>query len=84
MNISMVGVCFICKITIAPHNCMPAQIIRAGSDPGQLFCAQYLYNLEVYGHKEYTRRDKSELEQAQSKVDSRAATGDLGPLSPLE
>uniref|UniRef100_A0A6U2FFM1 Uncharacterized protein n=1 Tax=Chlamydomonas euryale TaxID=1486919 RepID=A0A6U2FFM1_9CHLO len=45
---------------------------------------QYLYNLEVYGHKEYTRRDKSELEQAQSKVDSRAATGDLGPLSPLE
>mmetsp|Transcript_19437 Transcript_19437/g.40665 ORF Transcript_19437/g.40665 Transcript_19437/m.40665 type:complete len:133 (-) Transcript_19437:148-546(-) len=45
---------------------------------------QYLYNLEVYGHKEYTRRDASELAAAQATVDSRAAIGNLGPLSPLE
>lgn len=52
----------------SPSNCAP----------------QYLYNLEVYGHKEYSRRDKSELAAAQNKVEDRAATGELGPLSPLE
>lgn len=40
---------------------------------------QYLYNLEVYGHKQYSRRDKADLAKAQSAVDDR-----LGPLSPLE
>lgn len=44
---------------------------------------QYLYNLEIYGHKQYTRRDKSELAVAQAAVEARAASGDLGPLSPL-
>ena len=45
---------------------------------------QYLYNLEVYGHKQYSRRDKSDLEAAQVAVEARVASGELGPLSPLE
>lgn len=45
---------------------------------------QYLYNLEVYGHKQYTRRDQAQLEAAQRAVDARASSGELGPLSPLE
>lgn len=45
---------------------------------------QYLYNLEVYGHKQYTRRDKGAIAAAQSAVNSRVNTGELGPLSPLE
>lgn len=45
---------------------------------------QYLYNLDMYGHKEYKRRDKGDLEAAQKKVDARAASGELGPISPLQ
>lgn len=45
---------------------------------------QYLYNLEVYGHKQYTRRDATELGKAQAAVSSRVVSGELGPLSPLE
>lgn len=43
---------------------------------------QYLYNLEVYGHKVFTRRDKADLVAAEQAVASKAA--ELGPLSPLE
>lgn len=46
--------------------------------------AQYLYNLEVYGHKQYTRRDQAQLQAAQKSVEARVASGELGPLSPLE
>lgn len=46
--------------------------------------SQYLYNLEIYGHKQYSRRNKAELEAAQVAVEARAASGELGPLSPLE
>ena len=53
-------------------------------DVPTIFCAQYLYNLEVYGHKQFSRRDKSDLEAAQVAVESRVASGELGPLSPLE
>ena len=51
--------------------------------PLTLFPPQYLYNLEVYGHTIYTRRDKAELEAAQKKVNARAASGEIGPLSPI-
>uniref|UniRef100_A0A7S3RAY3 Uncharacterized protein n=1 Tax=Dunaliella tertiolecta TaxID=3047 RepID=A0A7S3RAY3_DUNTE len=44
----------------------------------------YLYNLELHGHKQYTRRDKKELEAMQQEVNARVATGQLGPLNPLE
>mmetsp|Transcript_9814 Transcript_9814/g.24473 ORF Transcript_9814/g.24473 Transcript_9814/m.24473 type:complete len:133 (-) Transcript_9814:542-940(-) len=45
---------------------------------------QYLYNLEVYGHKQVSRRDTTELSKAQAAVASRVIAGDLGPLSPLD
>ncbi|KAL6758483.1 hypothetical protein V8C86DRAFT_2593250 [Haematococcus lacustris] len=45
---------------------------------------QYLYNLEKYGHKVYTRRDKASLSTAQQEVERRVTSGELGPLSPLE
>lgn len=45
---------------------------------------QYLYNLEVYGHKTYTRRTADDLSKAQASVSARVVSGELGPLSPLE
>mmetsp|Transcript_18567 Transcript_18567/g.39856 ORF Transcript_18567/g.39856 Transcript_18567/m.39856 type:complete len:132 (+) Transcript_18567:106-501(+) len=45
---------------------------------------QYLYNLEVYGHRQYTRRDKADLQAAEQSVQARVVSGELGPLSPLE
>ena len=45
---------------------------------------QYLYNLEVYGHRHFARRDPAALAKAQQAVTSRVATGELGPLSPLD
>ncbi len=44
---------------------------------------QYMYNLQAFGHRTYTRRDPAELSAAQKSVESRVATGELGGLSPL-
>eukprot|EP00798_Chlamydomonas_sp_ICE-L_P003355 gene3355-13385_t len=44
----------------------------------------YLYNMKVYGHRVFTRREDSDLQAAHGNVANRAATGDLGPLSPLD
>ncbi|GAX74487.1 hypothetical protein CEUSTIGMA_g1936.t1 [Chlamydomonas eustigma] len=44
---------------------------------------QYLYNLEVFGHKQYTRRDPAAIAAAQAEVEARVSKGELGPLSPL-
>lgn len=43
----------------------------------------YMYNLQTFGHRTYTRRDPAELSAAQNSVESRVATGELGGLSPL-
>jgi hypothetical protein len=63
---------------------MSAEICTSSLMALRLCCLQYLYNLEVYGHKQYTRRDKADVARAQAAVDSRVSTGDLGPLSPLD
>lgn len=44
---------------------------------------QYLYNLEVLGHKTYSRRDPQELAAAHADVATRVASGELGALSPV-
>ena len=73
------------------HYWCPASLHHATHPPpqhayvGTLFCPlQYLYNLKVYGHKVYTRRDETELSAAQKAVDAAVKKGELGPLSPLE
>ncbi len=67
----------------APHRTAPH---RTNSTPRSHYHypLQYAYNLEVYGHQQFSRRDKAELEAAQKAVLARAASGDLGPLSPLD
>lgn len=72
----------------APALCVPSNCtLRGMASPCPCSCSfhlQYLYNLEVYGHKQFTRREKSELSKAQSAVESRVISGALGPLSPLD
>ncbi|MEW5310904.1 MAG: hypothetical protein WDW38_002658 [Sanguina aurantia] len=44
----------------------------------------YLYNLEVYGHKVYSRRSAKDIASADEENSRRVEAGELGPLSPLD
>ncbi|KAG2482655.1 hypothetical protein HYH03_018428 [Edaphochlamys debaryana] len=43
----------------------------------------YMYNLKSFGHRTYSRRDKSDLAAAEQAVAARVKRGELGGLSPL-
>ncbi|GLI68235.1 hypothetical protein VaNZ11_012585 [Volvox africanus] len=43
----------------------------------------YMYNLQTFGHRVYSRRDPAELAAAHAVVADRVTKGDLGGLSPL-
>ncbi|KXZ43901.1 hypothetical protein GPECTOR_78g89 [Gonium pectorale] len=43
----------------------------------------YMYNLKAFGHRQYSRRDASELAAAEQAVAQRVSKGELGGLSPL-
>ncbi|PNH06869.1 hypothetical protein TSOC_006719 [Tetrabaena socialis] len=43
----------------------------------------YMYNLQTFGHRTYSRRDGAELTAASKSVAERVKKGELGGLSPL-